>query len=279
MTNLPHPNPFDLTGSTALITGAAGLLGTEHAHALLSAGANVVLTDISTDSLDQLRNTLTCLYPNRIITALTMDVTSEDSVYHACSTLSLESIFIDILINNAAINPKVEASGLTPASRLEVFSTKSWDIELAVGLKGAFICSKIFGSIMASNKSGCIINIASDLSVIAPNQSLYKENDVLAELQPVKPVTYYVIKAGLVVLTKYLATYWADSGVRCNSLSPGGVYNNQPSPFMEKIKQQIPLGRMASPDEYRASLIYLCSPASSYLNGHNLVVDGGRSIW
>ena len=208
-----------------------------------------------------------------------MDVTLEDSVYNASSILSLESISIDILINNAAINPKVEATGLTPASRLEVFSTKSWDLELAVGLKGAFICSKVFGSIMASNNSGCIVNIASDLSVIAPNQSLYKEQDVPAELQPVKPVTYSVIKAGLVGLTKYLSTYWADSGVRCNSLSPGGVYNNQPSTFLQKINQQIPLGRMASPDEYRASLIYLCSSASSYLNGHNLVVDGGRSVW
>lgn len=279
MTNLTQPNPFDLTGSTALITGAAGLLGAEHAHALLSAGANVVLTDISTDALDKLCQDLTSLYPNRIIKSIIMDVTLEDSVYNASSILSHESIIIDILINNAAINPKVEATGLTPASRLEVFSTKSWDLELAVGLKGAFICSKVFGTIMASNNSGCIINIASDLSVIAPNQSLYKEQDVHAELQPVKPVTYSVIKAGLVGLTKYLSTYWADSGVRCNSLSPGGVYNNQPSTFLQKINQQIPLGRMASPDEYRASLIYLCSSASSYLNGHNLVVDGGRSVW
>ena len=110
------------------------------------------------------------------------------------------------------------------------FSLRNHGIRDCVGLKGAFICSKVFGSIMASNNSGCIINIASDLSVIAPNQSLYKEQDVLPELQPVKPVTYSVIKAGLVGLTKYLSTYWADSGVRCNSLA-WWCYNNQPSPL------------------------------------------------
>ena len=133
---------------------------------------------------------------------------------------------------------------------------------------------------MAKNKKGgVILNIASDLSVIAPDQRLYRRNGLDESAQEVKPVTYSVIKAGLIGLTRYLATYWADCGVRANALSPGGVFNDQGEDFVKRITSLIPLGRMANHDEYRSIIQFLCSDASSYLNGQNIVMDGGRSVW
>jgi NAD(P)-dependent dehydrogenase (short-subunit alcohol dehydrogenase family) len=124
-----------------------------------------------------------------------------------------------------------------------------------------------------------ILNIASDLSVLAPNQSIYKINGKHPQEQPVKPVTYSVIKAGLVGLTKYLATYWPDKNIRCNALSPGGIFNNQNQDFLNKVQELIPLNRMARVDEYNSAIQFLCSDASSYMNGQNIIIDGGRSVW
>ena len=129
------------------------------------------------------------------------------------------------------------------------------------------------------NKRGVILNIASDLSVIAPNQGLYRTSNLPEFEQDVKPITYSVIKTGLIGLTRYLSTYWCEEGIRCNALSPGGVFNNQPEEFVEKISKLIPLGRMAKSDEYRSAIQFLCSDASEYLNGQNIVIDGGRSVW
>ena len=130
-----------------------------------------------------------------------------------------------------------------------------------------------------SEKGGCILNIASDLSVIAPDQRIYEKENLALNMQPVKPITYSVIKSGLIGLTRYLATYWLGKNIRCNALSPGGVYTSQPEEFVEKVSKLVPLGRMAKKDEYRSAIKFLCSEASSYLNGHNLIMDGGRSIW
>ena len=115
--------------------------------------------------------------------------------------------------------------------------------------------------------------------MISPLQSLYTKKNLKHNEQPVKPITYSVIKTGLIGLTRYLATYWEGSGIRCNALSPGGIFDNQPDEFVKKLSDQIPLGRMANLDEYHAAILFLCSPSSSYMNGHNLVLDGGRSIW
>ena len=131
---------------------------------------------------------------------------------------------------------------------------------------------------MAKKNKGVILNISSDLSVISPDQRLYKKDGVDELQQPVKPVTYSVIKTGLIGLTRYLATYWAHKGIRCNALSPGGVYTSQDQNFVSKLEALVPLGRMASADEYHSTVQYLCSDASKYLNGQNIVVDGGRSI-
>jgi NAD(P)-dependent dehydrogenase (short-subunit alcohol dehydrogenase family) len=151
---------------------------------------------------------------------------------------------------------------------------------VAVGLTGAFLCSQVFGTAMAKDsKGGVILNIASDLSVFSPDQRLYRKEDLPDDMQPVKPVTYSVIKAGLIGLTRYLATYWADKNVRCNALSPGGIFNGQGDEFVQRLFSLIPLGRMAQRDEYRAAVQFLCSDASRYMNGQNIVMDGGRSVW
>ena len=131
---------------------------------------------------------------------------------------------------------------------------------------------------MAARRQGVILNIASDLSVIAPDQRLYRRDDTPASAQPVKSVTYSVVKTGLIGLTRYLAGYWAGQGVRVNALSPGGVFNDHPEDFVDRLSQLIPMGRMGHLQEYRAAVQFLCSPASSYMTGQNIVIDGGRTV-
>jgi NAD(P)-dependent dehydrogenase (short-subunit alcohol dehydrogenase family) len=272
---------FDLTNKTALITGAAGLLGVEHAAALLESGANVVLTDASEAALNVARKKLAQDFDQAKILTYVMDVSELEEIRSVAESLWSTNIRIDILVNNAAIDPKVKGDqGILETSRLEHFSLEQWNLQVAVGLTGAFLCSQVFGTAMAKDgKGGLILNIASDLSVFSPDQRLYRKDGLADDLQPVKPVTYSVIKAGLVGLTRYLATYWSDKGVRSNALSPGGVFNSQGDEFVQRLSSLIPLGRMAQRDEYRAAVQFLCSDASRYMNGQNIVVDGGRSTW
>ncbi len=272
---------FDLTGKTALITGAAGLLGVEHAAALLESGATVVVTDISEVILRIAHETLSIMADSARIQTLVMDVTKPESIRVVADSLSEKRLRIDILVNNAAIDPKVKGDqGILETSRLENFPLEQWDVQIAVGLTGAFLCSKEFGRLMARDgKGGVILNIASDLSVFSPDQRLYRKDGLPDDRQPVKPVTYSVIKAGLIGLTRYLATYWSDKGVRCNALSPGGVYTGQSEEFVQRLTSLIPMGRMATRDEYRSAIQFLCSDASAYMNGQNIAMEGGRSVW
>ena len=272
-------NKFDLTNKTALITGSAGLLGIEHAKALLETGANVILTDLNEGDLFVAYDNLKRDETKGRIFCHVMDVTEQESIAEISSSLSSDGVRVDILINNAAIDPKVKENETIEMTRLENFSLDQWNIELSVGLTGAFLCSQVFGPAMASDKQGgVILNIASDLSVISPDQRLYRKEGLADEQQPVKPVTYSVIKTGLIALTRYLATYWADKGVRANALSPGGVYTGQNEDFVQKLTSLIPMGRMAKVDEYRSAIQFLCSDASAYMNGQNIVMDGGRSV-
>lgn len=272
---------FHLSGKTALITGAAGLLGLEHAAALLECGAKVVLTDISEAALASARSALARDADAARIVTYVMDVSRLDSIKRVAGELLAARLRVDVLVNNAAIDPKVVGDqGVQETSRLENFPLEQWDLQIAVGLTGAFLCSQVFGTAMAQDgKGGVILNIASDLSVFSPDQRLYRKPGLADDMQPVKPVTYSVIKAGLVGLTKYLSTYWADRGVRANALSPGGVFNGQGEEFVQRLSALIPMGRMAQRDEYRSAVQFLCSDASSYLNGQNIVMDGGRSTW
>lgn len=270
---------FDLTGKTALITGAAGLLGVEHAAALLESGATVVLTDIGKAGLESASSFLAINADSERILIREMDVTNQEAIRVVADELAASGLRIDILINNAAIDPKVKGEqGVVETSRLEYFPLSQWDLQIAVGLTGAFLCSQVFGAAMAKDgKGGVILNIASDLSVLAPDQRLYRLDGVSDDCQPVKPVTYSVIKTGLIGLTRYLATYWAAQGIRCNALSPGGVHNGQSAEFVQRLISLIPLGRMANRQEYRSAVQFLCSDAASYMNGQNIVMDGGRS--
>ena len=272
---------FSLENKNVLITGAAGLLGKEHAFAILEVGGKVILTDVTKKKLEDTKKILSSQFnPNSILISK-MDVTKKQSIQKVSKDLSKSKIRVDVLINNAAINPKV-GKKLNPAkkTRFENLSPEDWNLELDVGLKGAFLCSQIFGTKMAADsKGGIILNISSDLSVISPDQRIYQLKGISEENQPVKPVTYSVVKNGLIGLTKYVATYWASKGVRCNALSPGGVLTDQDNEFIKKLNRLIPLGRMARKDEYRSTVQYLCSEASSYVNGQNIIVDGGRSIW
>ncbi|MFI8580359.1 2-dehydro-3-deoxy-D-gluconate 5-dehydrogenase [Pseudomonas sp. THAF187a] len=269
---------FRLDGRVAVITGGGGLLGYQHAATIAGLGGVPILLDIDAQALAANAARLAEETGQQILT-LEADITELDAVIAADERLQAQHGRVDILINNAARNPKVETAGDKDFSRLEHFPWEQWQLDLNVGLGGAFNCAKVFGARMARQGSGVIVNIASDLGVIAPDQRLYRVPGRDSEQQPVKPVTYSVVKHGLIGLTKYLATYWCEQGVRCNALSPGGVYAGQNDVFVSKLSQLIPLGRMADADEYRGAIAFLCSDASSYMNGANLVVDGGRSAW
>jgi len=278
MGNFSSNSVFNLSKKTALITGASGLLGVEHTLALLESGATVYMTDIDEERLKSTYHNMLSLHSAYKVFYKFMDVSNQDSVKSASQEIKNQGLNIDILINNAAIDPKVQKDSLVETSRLENFLVDDWDFQLNVGLKGAMLCSKVFGSEMAKNGGGVILNIASDLSVFSPDQRLYRKDGLDSNQQPVKPVTYSVIKHGLIGLTKYLSTYWANRGVRCNALSPGGVYTNQDEEFVTKLEDLIPLGRMARKEEYRGAVQFMCSDASAYMNGQNIVIDGGRSI-
>jgi NAD(P)-dependent dehydrogenase (short-subunit alcohol dehydrogenase family) len=269
---------FDLTGRVAVITGGAGLLGTKHAEIIAAAGGSPVLLDLPQAKPEAAAAAIATKY-GVDATGLVTDITQLAEVENVRDKLLARFRRIDILINNAANNPKVESGGSKVWSRLENFPLEVWNDDLRVGLTGAFLCSRVFGSEMAKRGKGVILNIASDLAVIAPDQRLYRQQGLPEDEQPVKPVTYSVVKTGLIGLTRYLATYWATSGVRVNAISPGGVFNNQPQAFLAELHQRIPLARMAHADEYQGSILFLCSDASSYMTGANLVVDGGRTCW
>ncbi len=266
---------FDLHDRVAIVTGGAGLLGYHHGAILADAGAHVVLLDLASANPDARARKLTEEYGVESL-GVACDITREASIEDAKKQILEKFGRIDILINNAANNPKVEDTQVA-WSRLENFPLDVWESDIRVGLTGAFLCSRIFGAEMARRGSGVIVNVASDLAVIAPDQRLYRVDGLPEDQQPVKPVTYSVVKTGLLGLTRYLATYWSSANIRVNAISPGGVFNEQPEVFLSRIKQLIPMGRMANRDEYQGAILFLCSDASSYMTGTNLVIDGGRS--
>ena len=268
---------FSLKDRVAIITGGAGLLGVRHAEAIVAAGGIPVLADIRREDAETRAAEVAKASGGKAL-GLGCDVTNAESIAAMLDTVVARLGRADILVNNAANNPKVEAPGRA-FTRLENFPADQWDADVAVGLKGPFLCSRIVGAKFAAQKRGVIINISSEYGIIAPDQRLYRKPGLPAEEQPVKPVTYSVVKAGLHGLTLYLATYWAQDGVRANTISLGGVEQGQPATFLERAEAKIPLGRMAKPTDFQGALVYLCSDAASFVTGANIVVDGGKTIW
>jgi len=270
---------FSLKNKIAVITGGCGMLGIQHAEAIAEIDGIPVLFDIKENKkeIERIKKEYEtdCLFYQG-------DVTEENDITNFLNELEKNGNNVDILINNAALNPDPaldNAGSKNSLKRFEDFTLNEWNEEINVGLKGSFLCSKLIGNKMSKSGGGVIINISSDLGLIAPDQRLYKIKGNSEDQQPVKPVTYPVIKHGIIGLTKYLATYWLGKNVRANALCAGGVYNNQPMEFVNKIEAQIPLGRMAEKNEYKSSIQYLSSDASKYMNGACLVIDGGRTCW
>ena len=269
-------NIFDLTGKVALITGAGGLLGPKHAEAILDFGGRVILTDHHLDRVQQKAAELNERYGEGSVIAYHMDVADPKSVTAVVDLCDR----IDILINNAAKDPKVKKeSGLTPDSRFETMTPEYWFEGVNAAMNGTFFCSQAVSNKMLERDGGVILNISSDLGVIAPDQRLYRKEDVEEDRQNVKPITYSAAKWAIIGMTKYLSIYFAKKGIRVNCLSPTGVYNNHPEAFVKKLSNIIPMGRMADIDEYKGAIVFLCSDASSYMTGENMVIDGGKTVW
>ena len=249
---------FDLNNKNILITGGSGFLGSQIVEAFLNEGANVIIIDLK----KPIKKTSALFFKSNI--------TKEKDLLKVLNFLKKEKIQLDVLINNAAIdyNPKKTKSSKL---KLENFSNDLWDKDLSVSLKGSYMCTKIFGTYMTKFNKGVILNISSDLGIIAPDQRIYKNSNFI------KPVTYSVVKNGIIGLTKYTASYWGKNNIRCNAIAPGGISNGQDPSFMN-INKLIPLGRMAKKNEYNGLILFLCSEISSYLTGSIVVADGGRTI-
>ena len=270
---------FSLEGMNIIITGAAGLLGQKHAEAIAAFGGTPILLDIAQDDLRDLSKELNKKYSINS-TYFIVDITDESQVKSNANLLIKKYGKLDGLGNNAANNPKVEDNSNKNFSRLENFPLELWNKDIAVGLTGAFLCSKHYGYNISKNPNGgSIVNISSDLGLIAPDQSLYQRADLTENQQSVKPITYSIVKTGIIGLTRYLSTYWAQKNVRCNAICPGGVENGQPEDFLKAVSSKIPMGRLANSDEYQGVLVWMLSDASSYLNGSIVPVEGGRSAW
>lgn len=269
----------DLTGKVAIITGGAGMLGEMHAEAIAEAGGHPILADTNEHLAIAKAKVISERYSVDAM-GIKTDITNKMEVETLLDVILKRFGRIDILINNAANDPKVKAKKEDHSlSRLEKFPIEQWNQDIAVGLTGAFLCSQVIGSEMAKRGGGVILNISSDLGIVGPDQRIYLKQGLSEDKQPVKPISYPVVKSALIGLTRYLATYWAEKNIRVNAICPGGVQTDQPEEFLEKVTFRIPMGRMARKDEYKGAILFLVSDASSYMTGATLIIDGGRTCW
>ena len=264
---------FSLKNKVVIVTGALGLIGKNHCNALAEAGANVVVCDLNEKDCKEFATSLS----TKSI-GIGVDITNKISVENLKDKTIAEFGKVDILVNNAAINDMFEnPQSATEQSMFENYPLDMWQKSLDVNVTGTFLCSQIIGTEMAKSSKGSIINVASTYGLVGPNQSIYKKQDGTQSFY--KSPAYPATKGAIVNFTRFLAAYWGNKGVRVNTLTPGGVENNQDEYFINNYAAKTPLGRMAVPTDYKGAIIFLASDASSYMTGANLVVDGGWTAW
>jgi len=258
---------FDLTDRVAVITGGAGVLGMEFAHALAGYGARVVVSDIDQAKCDACAEDVSASHGTEAV-GVAADVSKPEEVTGSVEQTVARFGRIDILVNSAAATrmDKIYTS-------FEEYPVDVWKQVLEVNITGMFLITQAVGRVMLDQRCGSIINISSIYGVVAPVPSIYEGADFNT------PAVYSVSKAGVIGLTRYLAAYWGDKGVRVNSITPGGVFNDHEDPFLAAYNARVPMGRMACPAEPAGAVVFLASDASSYVTGHNLVVDGGWTAW
>ena len=258
---------FNLSNKVIILTGAAGLLGTEYAHGLSQAGANVVLADLNFKTCKKLSLNLNKKYGVDSF-PIKLDVTKTNSINTMIKKVIKKFLKIDILINNAIFS---EAGN--DKMTFENYDLDIWKKGLDVNLTGPFLCCQEVGKIMKKQKNGNIINISSIYGLVSPDQRIYGNTKII------KSAMYAVTKSSILNFTRYLASYWREDGIRVNTLSLGGVEENQNPIFKKNYSNKTMIGRMAKKDEYVGGLIFLSSNASSYMTGSNLVIDGGWTAW
>jgi NAD(P)-dependent dehydrogenase (short-subunit alcohol dehydrogenase family) len=269
-------NLFDLRDRVIIITGGFGQLGREFTWTLLNQGARVAIFDIRTyePALDE---KLGSLGGKNNLMCLVVDVKNRNSIESASKQVVEKWGIPHALINNAALDspPNAPAQENGP---FESYPEESWDKVMEVNLKGVFLCCQLLGGLMAEAGRGSIVNICSIYGMVSPDQRIY-EYRRRGGMPFFKPVAYAVSKSAILNLTRYLATYWAVKNVRVNTLTFGGVFNNQDGDFLKGYCRRVPLGRMAREDEYNGAVVFLVSDASSYMTGSNLIIDGGWMAW
>lgn len=261
---------FNLSGQVAVVTGAAGLLGETWASVLAGAGADLALTDLEVDVCAERASRLERDAGIRAV-GLPCDVTRRAAWEGMLAAVQEALGSPTILVNNAAHTNRSPSPSY--AAGFEDFPVEEWNRILDVNLTGTFLGCQVVGARMAERRRGSIVNIASLYAVVSPQHRIYGSTGQS------QPAAYAASKAGVVALTRYLATLWAGSGVRVNAITPGGVLAGQDERFLERYGELSPAGRMAERDELEGALLYLASDAAAYCTGHNLVVDGGWTAW
>jgi NAD(P)-dependent dehydrogenase (short-subunit alcohol dehydrogenase family) len=270
-----HSPLFDLTGKSAVVTGGAGLIGTQICRGFAQHGAAVAVVDINGEAASELAANLHSEFDVRAI-GITCDVGSPESVAAMAAQVSRELGGIHVLHNNAATKGKSLAAFFAP---FEEYALETWDEIMRVDLDGMFLVAQAVGRRMvAQGAGGSIIQTGSIYGIVAPDPKLYTGSEYLGRAINT-PAVYAAAKAAITGLSRYLATYWAPQGIRVNTLVPGGVESGQNETFQRNYAARTPLGRMARRDELAGAAVYLASDASSYVTGQTIVVDGGWSVW